>query len=118
VILGAILTRLGETRAARDALRTGVDEAIHCGAEPLARRAWDELIHTGARPRRTATSGTAALTPTERRVATLAAEGHTNREIAERLFVTPKTIEMHLGNVFRKLHVEGRSQLSRVLPRA
>ncbi len=50
--------------------------------------------------------------------ATLAAEGHTNREIAERLFVTPKTIEMHLGNVFRKLHVEGRSQLPRLLPGA
>ncbi len=115
VTLGSTLTRLGETSAARDALRTALDEAIHCGAEPLARRAHDELIHTGARPRHMTTSGTAALTPTERRVAVLAAEGHTNREIAERLFVTPKTIEMHLGNVFRKLHVEGRGQLSRLL---
>lgn len=118
VTLGVTLTRLGETRAARDALRTGLDEATHCGADPLTRRAREELMNTGARPRRTATSGTAALTPTERRVATLAAEGHTNREIAERLFVTPKTIEMHLGNVFRKLHIEGRSQLSRALPRS
>ncbi len=79
------------------------------------KRAHDELVHTGARPRRWTRSGVAALTPTERRVAALAAGGHTNREIAERLFVTPKTIEMHLGNVFRKLQIEGRGQLAEVL---
>jgi DNA-binding CsgD family transcriptional regulator len=79
------------------------------------KRAHDELVHTGARPRRMTRSGVAALTPTERRVAALAAEGRTNREIAEALFVTPKTIEMHLGNAFRKLRIEGRGQLAGLL---
>ena len=115
VALGVALSRLGDRSSARELLWGGLEEASRCGAEPLAQRAHDELVHAGARPRRLTRSGVAALTPTERRVAGLAAEGRTNREIAERLFVTPKTVEMHLGNVFRKLQIDGRGQLHRAL---
>jgi DNA-binding CsgD family transcriptional regulator len=77
----------------------------------LARRARHELHATGARPRRSALSGVDALTPAEHRVATLAAEGHSNREIAELLYVTQRTVETHLTHAFQKLDVTSRSQL-------
>lgn len=60
-------------------------------------------------------SGEAALTPSERRVAQLAAAGHTNRDIAQALFVTPKTIEVHLSHAYQKLGIRSRSQLSYAL---
>ena len=66
----------------------GLELATTCGAAPLADRAETELLATGARPRRVALSGVDALTPSERRVADMAAEGSTNREIAQALFVT------------------------------
>jgi DNA-binding NarL/FixJ family response regulator len=56
-----------------------------------------------------------ALTPSERRVAQMAADGQTNREIAQALFVTPKTVETHLSHIFRKLEIQSRSQLSGAL---
>ncbi|HXF72042.1 MAG TPA: helix-turn-helix transcriptional regulator, partial [Actinomycetota bacterium] len=65
----------------------------------------------GARPRRPVFSGVDALTASELRVARLAAEGLTNREIAERLFVTERTVETHLGHAFRKLGIAGRREL-------
>jgi DNA-binding CsgD family transcriptional regulator len=86
-----------------------------CGATPLAKRAETELLATGARPRRIALSGPESLTPSERRVAGMAAEGQTNREIAQALFVTPKTVEVHLSSVYRKLAIESRTQLSAAL---
>jgi DNA-binding CsgD family transcriptional regulator len=68
-------------------------------------------LATGARPRRLMRTGVDSLTPSERRVAQMAAAGQTNREIAQTLFVTPKTVEMHLSHVYRKLDLTARSQL-------
>ncbi|HWN27767.1 MAG TPA: helix-turn-helix transcriptional regulator, partial [Actinomycetospora sp.] len=75
----------------------------------------DELVATGARPRRLRSSGADALTPTERRVASMAAEGLTNRAVAQALFVGEKTVETHLGSVYRKLGITARSQLTAAL---
>lgn len=90
--------------------------AAACGAEPLAERARTELNAAGGRARREALSGVESLTPSERRVAAMAAEGMTNREIAQALFVTPKTVEVHLSNAYRKLGIASRRQLAAVLP--
>jgi DNA-binding CsgD family transcriptional regulator len=81
----------------------------------LADRAHEELVATGARPRRLVLSGVDSLTPSERRIAALAAEGLSNREIAQALFVTLRTVEMHLSNAFRKLDVSSRTQLPAAL---
>ena len=81
----------------------------------LEERALQELLAAGARPRRAPASGRAALTPSELRVAELAAAGHTNRDIAQRLFVTQKTVEAHLARTFRKLGIESRAQLAAAL---
>jgi DNA-binding CsgD family transcriptional regulator len=113
--LGASLRRANRRSQARDHLRRAVELATICGALPLASRAESELLATGARPRRIALSGIGALTPSERRVAELAAEGPTNREIAQALFVTPKTVEVHLSRVYRKLGISSRSQLAGAL---
>ena len=78
-------------------------------------RAQDELMATGARPRRVALSGLDALTPSERRVAGMAAKELTNRDIAQALFVTPKTVEVHLSSVYRKLGIASRAQLADAL---
>ena len=77
----------------------------------LERRARAELAAIGVRPRTTDRDGTDSLTPSERRVVELAAAGGTNREIAQTLFVTEKTVETHLGRAFRKLDVSSRRQL-------
>jgi DNA-binding CsgD family transcriptional regulator len=82
-----------------------------CGATPLAERAHAELLATGARPRRLVLSGLESLTPSERRVAAMAANRMTNRDIAQALFVTPRTVEVHLSSVYRKLGIAARSQL-------
>lgn len=113
--LGAALRRAGERLQARAILAAALDEAHACGAEALARRAADELRRSGARPRRRAISGLDALTPSELRVAELAAAGRSNREIAQALFVTLATVETHLTRVYRKLDVSGRSALAAAL---
>ena len=101
--------------AARKPLRTGLDLAHDCGATALAERAGTELAATGTRPRRPPHSGLDALTPSERRVAQMAAEGLGNREIAQALFVTEKTVEWHLGQAYRKLDVHSRRELPAIL---
>jgi len=113
--LGAALRRTNQRSRARDHLRHAVELATICGATPLVNRAETELLATGARPRRIALSGAASLTPSERRVAELAAQGPTNREIAQVLFVTPKTVEVHLSSTYRKLGISSRSQLAAAL---
>jgi DNA-binding CsgD family transcriptional regulator len=113
--LGAALRRANRRSEAREQLRRAVELATICGATPLAARAETELRATGARPRRIALSGIESLTPSERRVAQRTAEGGTNREIAQALFVTPKTVEVHLSSVYRKLGISSRSQLPAVL---
>jgi DNA-binding CsgD family transcriptional regulator len=69
----------------------------------------------GARPRRTASSGAASLTPAELRVAQLAAAGEANRDIAEALFVTLRTVETHLTHVYAKLGIRSRRELEPAL---
>jgi DNA-binding CsgD family transcriptional regulator/tetratricopeptide (TPR) repeat protein len=113
--LGAALRRANRRSDAREHLRRGLELATICGATPLAARAETELLATGARPRRIALSGVASLTPSERRVAEMAAEGPTNREIAQALFVTQRTVEVHLTSIFRKLSISSRSQLAAAL---
>ncbi len=113
--LGAALRRAGHRRDARPPLREGLDLADRCGALRLAARAREELIATGARPRRSALRGRDALTPSERRVAKLAAEGLGNREIAQALFVTLRTVEGHLTQTYMKLDITSRDQLASAL---
>jgi tetratricopeptide (TPR) repeat protein len=86
---GAALRRTGHRAAAQEPLRRGLDLATRCGAHPSAARATEELLAAGARPRRAALSGPTALTGCELRVAHTAADGHTNREIAQALFRDP-----------------------------
>lgn len=116
--LGAALRRAGHRRDARQPLREGLDLADRCGALRLATRAREELVAAGARPRRAALSGRDALTPSERRVGQLAAEGLTNREIAQALFVTTRTVEGHLTQTYVKLGVCSREQLAAALTRS
>ncbi len=113
--LGAALRRAGKRRDAREPLRQGMDLAERCGASSLVRRAAEELAAAGARPRRTALSGADSLTPREQQVASLAALGRSNREIAEELVVTIKTVEWHLRQSFIKLDVRSRDELATVL---
>jgi DNA-binding CsgD family transcriptional regulator len=113
--LGAALRRLGGRAAAREPLARALDLAARCGAGQLAGRARDELKATGARPRRPWRTGADALTPSELRVARLAAGGRSNREIAGELYVTLKAIEGHLAHAYAKLGIEGRDQLARAL---
>ena len=113
--LGSALRRAGRRRDGREALAPAMDEAHACGADALAEQAAEELRASGARPRRRAISGLDALTPSERRVAALASEGRTNREIAQELFVTMATVETHLSRVYRKLDLAGRAGLAGAL---
>ena len=108
---GAALRRMGHTRDAVQALRRGLDLASRCGALVLAERAREELIVAGARPRRERIRGVDSLTASELRVARMAETGMTNRQIAEALFVTIRTVTTHLGHVYQKLEVSGREQL-------
>jgi DNA-binding NarL/FixJ family response regulator len=100
---------------AREPLRRALEVSVTCGATALTEEIRAELAAAGARPRSDVLSGPAALTPSERRVATLAAGGMTNRDIAERLFVTPKTIEVHLSATYRKLNIGSRRELAGAL---
>lgn len=115
VQLGALLRREGERTAAREPLRTGLDLARRCGATPLAQFAREELVAAGAKPRRDMISGRDALTGAELRVAELAAEGATNRKIAQSLYLSPKTVEMHLSRAYRKLDIASRAELATAL---
>ena len=113
--LGTLLRRRNQRGEARHLLRQAVDAAYRLGAAALARRAETELRATGAKPRRVLLSGLEALTASERRIAELAAEGLTNREIAQTLFITARTVEGHLTNVFTKLDVKARTALPAAL---
>jgi DNA-binding CsgD family transcriptional regulator len=111
VALGGALRRDGQRVAAREPLRSALDYAVRSGAAPIERRAREELLLAGARPRRAVRTGIDALTPSEARIARLAAEGMTNRELAAHLFLTVRTVEMHLGAAYRKLDIAGRRDL-------
>ena len=109
--LGATLRRARRPTDAREPLRRALELAEACGADGLVERARGELHATGVRPRAAARSGAGALTPSERRVAAMAVEGMSNRDIAEALYVTPKTVEIHLSSAYRKLGVRSRREL-------
>jgi DNA-binding CsgD family transcriptional regulator len=115
VDLGAALRRANERTEARERLREGIDLARRVGALGLAQRANEEIAATGARPRKVVQTGLDALTASERRVAQLAAEGMSNKEIAQTLFVTIKTVEVHLSHAYRKLQISSRGELDKAL---
>jgi DNA-binding NarL/FixJ family response regulator len=112
---GAALRRARRRRDARAPLAEALDLAARAGARPLADRARAELIALGARPRREHQWGVESLTPSEWRVAELAADGASNRDIAYRLYVTVKTVEGHLAHVYTKLGISGRPELRQTL---
>ena len=113
--LGAAVRRDRRPSDAREPLRRALELADACGADGLVEHVRSELYATGARPRTTATGGVDALTASERRVAAFAAEGQSNRDIAQALFVTPKTVEVHLSNAYRKLGIRSRRELAGAL---
>jgi DNA-binding NarL/FixJ family response regulator len=96
-------------------LREALEIAHGLGALAVAERARDELSASGAKPRREALKGREALTPSELRVALMAAEGRTNRKIAEDLFVTVRTVEFHLSRAYDKLEIGSRAELGSAL---
>jgi ATP/maltotriose-dependent transcriptional regulator MalT len=112
VELGSALRRTGDKAKAREPLNNGLSLARSCGATPLAERAFEELQATGARPRKLLRGGLESLTPSERRVARMAADGLQNKEIAQTLFVTVRTVETHLRHVYQKLDIGSRDQLA------
>jgi DNA-binding CsgD family transcriptional regulator len=116
--LGTALRHAKRPTEAREPLRAALELAAACDATGLADHVRTELYATGARPRTDAQAGVAALTASERRVVERAAGGETNRDIAQALFVTPKTVEVHLSNAYRKLGVRSRRELPGALATA
>jgi DNA-binding CsgD family transcriptional regulator len=110
--LGGALRRSRRPTEAREPLRRALELADRCGADGLAAEVRAEIYATGARPRTTALQGAESLTASERRVADLAADGRSNKEIAQTLYVTPKTVEVHLSSAYRKLSIRSRQQLA------
>jgi DNA-binding NarL/FixJ family response regulator len=113
--LGAALRRANSRAEARGVLQQAIELADACGARAIARQARTELRAAGGRSSDPQADGVAQLTASERRVAELAAQGQSNPEIAQTLFVTRKTVETHLGHVYRKLDIGGRGELARAL---
>jgi DNA-binding CsgD family transcriptional regulator len=114
VDLGALLRRRNRRTEAREQLVAGMEMAHHCGAIRLVERAREELRAAGARPRRVVTTGVESLTASELRVARLAAAGRTNVEIAQELWLTPKTVETHLSRAYSKLALAGQGSRRRL----
>ena len=110
VVVGRRLDRSHALRIGRSC-----ELAHRAGATGLVERANEELAATGARPRKLLQSGLDSLTASERRVAELAANDQSNREIAQTLFVTVKTVELHLSSAYRKLSIASRRQLGAAL---
>ena len=113
--LGSALRRAGQLSEARQPLRQAIELAMACGAASLEEHTRAELSAAGGRPRPTTLTGLSSLTASERRVAELAARAVGNREIAQALFVTTKTVESHLSSVYRKLGVRTRHDLPAAL---
>jgi DNA-binding CsgD family transcriptional regulator len=112
---GSQLRRAKRQNEARTTLYRGMDLATRCGAIVLGGRAREELVSAGARPRRQTVVGVSALTPSEHRVVALAAHGLTNSEIAQRLFISPRTVAVHLSHSYQKLQIGSREELLHAL---
>src|SRR6202044_2761807 len=115
VDLGAAERRSVSRAKARETLREGLDLAHRQGGLRLAERARRELVIAGGKPRRDAIRGRDALTPSELRGAELPASGQTNRQIAQALFITQRTVENHLTGTYGKLGIGSRSELPAAL---
>jgi DNA-binding CsgD family transcriptional regulator/tetratricopeptide (TPR) repeat protein len=115
VALGSALRRGGHPKDARAPLRDALDLSVRCGAPQLAARAREELVAAGGRPRRARLTGVESLTGSELRVARMAADRLTNREIAQALFVTVRTVEGHLTHAYGKLGIRTRGELGQAL---
>jgi DNA-binding CsgD family transcriptional regulator len=113
--LGIALRHAGRRADARTPLREALESARRCGAGGVAKLAAHELLATGERVRRWTPIGVESLTPSERRVAEMAASGMTNRQIAQSLFLTVKTIETHLAATYDKLGIRSRRELPAAL---
>jgi DNA-binding CsgD family transcriptional regulator len=113
--LGAAMRRAGARSDAREPLREGFAIAERLGAEPLAERGRQELAASGVTVRRSGFRD--RLTPSEQRIAEMAAAGSTNPQIAQSLFVTVKTVESHLAGAYRKLGISSRRELPAALTR-
>ncbi|MEU8994424.1 AAA family ATPase [Streptomyces caniferus] len=115
---GAALMHRDDKRGARRALRRGLDVAVACGATVLTARLEERLHLAGGRVGRAGAAGTGALTAGEERVCTLAAQGYSNKQIAELLVVTLRTVETHLTGAYRKLRIAGRPYLAAAMAAA
>lgn len=113
--LGSELARLGRHEESMEKLRLGLDLAHRCGAGRLEQRAHGKLVALGARPRRPAIAGEESLTASESRICRMAVDGLSNRDIAETLFVTIRTVEQHLTHAYQKLGIRSRDGLRHVL---
>jgi DNA-binding CsgD family transcriptional regulator len=115
VALGSAIRRANRASESREPLQRGLELAQECGATPLVHEAEEELAATGIKRIRGPVVGLPSLTASERRVARLASEGASNREIAQGLYLTLKTIETHLSNAYRKLGIASRRELAQAL---
>jgi DNA-binding CsgD family transcriptional regulator len=115
LVFGERLRRARQRAEAREPLKAALDEFERLGARAWAERARTELRATGQQQARRAETAAEQLTPHELQIAVLVAQGMTNRETAASLFLSPKTIEYHLGQIYRKLDVRGRAQLARLM---
>ena len=115
LVYGEWLRRERRRADARTQLRTAHEQFTSIGMEAFAERARVELQATGERARKRTADMLDQLTSQEAQIAGLAADGHTNREIGAQLFISPSTVEYHLGKVFRKLHVKSRTELAHKL---
>jgi DNA-binding CsgD family transcriptional regulator len=112
LLYGEWLRRERRRLDAREQLRVAYDFFSDAGMEAFAERARVELRATGEHARMRTADTLDQLTPQEAQISRLVAQGHTNREIAAQLFISPSTVEYHLGKVFRKLDVKSRTQMA------
>jgi DNA-binding CsgD family transcriptional regulator/tetratricopeptide (TPR) repeat protein len=116
LLYGEWLRRENRRLDAREQLRSAHEMLVTIGMEGFAERARNELLATGEKVRKRTVETRDDLTAQERQIARLARDGLSNPEIGARLFLSPRTVEWHLRNVFIKLHIRSRRELANALP--